>query len=273
MGTIRTAYFNWLAAKASDGRFIVRIDDTDQARSDQKWADQFLDTLRWLGLDWAKIYYQSHRLGTYQLCANGLVDMGLAVKDGDCVRLNLSDVPTIQHWTDELVGDVKIQPDNLKGFDKQVLIKTDGYPTYHFASCVDDITMGVNFVIRGVDHITNTARHVLLYKILDAALPKFAHVGLLRTKAGKLTKRDATSNMQTYIDQGIDPDAMLNFLARLGWGPTVDNKTTKILPKAKMVDLFIDGGKMLSRDANVDFQKLASFDRKYKGRKASGEKF
>jgi glutamyl-tRNA synthetase len=132
---------------------------------------------------------------------------------------------------------------------------------------VDDIELGTNYIIRGVDHITNTSRHILLYKLLGAEFPKIAHVGLIRTVNGKLSKRDPESDFQSYIDQGYDPDAILNFVARLCWGPSKDDKTTTILTKDDMVKLFFDGGKMNSKDAMFDLMKLNSFDRKYKGRK------
>lgn len=273
MGTVRTAYFNWLAARASGGHFIVRIDDTDLSRSNQTYADQFLSALKWLGLDWDSLHYQSKRLNLYRDVAQSLIDQGLATKDGQAVRLNLDVLPDVPTWRDMIAGDVKIQPDNVGGFQQMYLIGSDGMPTYHFASCVDDIDMSVNLVIRGKDHTTNTAKHILLYHLLDAVPPAYAHVGLLFArqdgKVKKMSKRDASSDITTYIQQGTDPDAMLNFLARLGWGPTVDDKTTKLLTKDDMLRLFLDGGSMRNKDATVDFQKLDAFDRKYKARKAN----
>ena len=270
MGTIRTAYINWLAARASKGQFIVRIDDTDSIRSDQRHADQFLTTLKWLRLPWDALYYQSHRLSIYQSYAQKLIDKGLACAQDKAVRLNLTAIPSVSSWIDQIAGSIKIDLANVGGFDQMYLIGSDGMPTYHFASCVDDIDLGINFVIRGKDHTTNTSKHILLYHLLDAPLPRFAHLGLLQTKQDgqvkKMSKRDATSDIATYIDQGINPDAMLNFLARLGWGPTVDDATTKLLTKDDMVKLFLGGGKMGNKDATVDFVKLASFDRKYKAR-------
>ncbi len=271
LGTMRTAYFNWLAARSSGGKFTVRIDDTDQERSAQKWADQFIHSLEWIGLNWDALEYQSERLDIYHACADSLVHMGLAKRNVNQVQLTLEKLPNVAYWTDELAGEIPVHQDNVLGFETMTIIKPDGYPTYHFASCVDDIDLDINHVIRGVDHITNTAKHVLLYDILNSPLPKYTHVGLLRTKDGKLSKRDAASNFQTYIDQAYDPDAVLNFLARLGWGPTIDDKTTKLLPKEKMVDLFLHGGQMKNKDAVLNFDTLESYNRKYKGRKASGE--
>jgi len=273
LGTIRTAYFNWLAAEASGGKFIVRIDDTDTLRSDQFYADQFLSTLSWLGLDYHSVFYQSARQDVYNEYAGHLVAHGRAVVDGKSVCLNLDRIPDVKSWHDSIAGDVKIRKANVKGFDKMCIIKSDGTPTYHFASCVDDMTLGVNYVIRGKDHTTNTAKHALIYDLFNAKHPKYSHVGLLNVKdpetgkSKKLSKRDASSDIAMYMAQKIDPDAMLNFLARMGWGPTVDDKTTKVLSKADMCRLFLHGGKLNNRDAIVDFQQLNSYDRKYKGRK------
>ena len=268
LGTMRTAYFNWLAARASGGKFFVRVDDTDLERSNQKWADQFLKSLEWLGLDWDGLDYQSKRGDRYEAAVCFLVDSGHASRDGLRVHLDLGDEPLSRNvWIDSITGDIPIRKDNVGGFNQLTLIKSDGSPTYHFASVVDDIDMEINHVIRGVDHITNTAKQVLLYDLLGDFPPKYSHVGLLRHGGKKLSKRDPAATFQSYIDQGYDPDGMLNFLARLGWGPRNDDKTTKILNKDRMIELFLDGGSMKSKDANLDLRHLDSYDRKYKGRK------
>jgi glutamyl-tRNA synthetase len=267
LGTVRTAYFNWLAARATNGKFIIRIDDTDLERSEQKWADKFLSSMIWLGLEWDELHYQSKRIDIHKSYADVLISKGLAKRDGNHVSLNLKDLPKTEFWVDSICGKIPIKSDNLAGFDQLTLIKTDGSPTYHFASCVDDIELGTNFIIRGVDHITNTSKHVLLYNLLEKEFPKIAHVGLIRTKEKKLSKRDPESDFQSYIDKGYDPDAILNFVGRLCWGPKIDDKSTSILTKDDMVRLFLDGGKMNSKDAMFDAIKLDSFDRKYKGRK------
>jgi len=279
IGTMRTAYFNWLAARASGGKFFVRIDDTDLERSDQKWADQFLKSLEWLGLDWDGLEYQSKRMDIHNSYANELITNGLAARDNDRVFLTLPEnwrqasiYASPDVWTDSISGDVPIKDDNLGGFESLTLIKSDGSPTYHFASVVDDMDMKINHVIRGVDHITNTAKQVFLYCLFGRRhdLPRYTHIGLIRFDGKKLSKRDPSATFQNYIDQGYDPDAMLNFMVRLGWGPTVDDKTTKILTKDRMIELFLTGGSMKNRDATLDLKMLESYDRKYKGRKSNG---
>lgn len=273
LGTARTAYFNWLAARASGGSFILRIDDTDINRSDPKFSQVILDTMIWLGLDYDNLIYQSKRFDVYRDIADKLLKNGQAQNIDNAIVLspihpeNISD-----SWYDDIAGSIIISDDD-KTLIKNgiVLIKSDGSPTYHFASVVDDIQFGINFVIRGKDHTTNTARQVVLYNCLkfvlhdyNYSLPSYAHIGLIRKDGAKLSKRDGAASMLWYKQQGYDPDAMLNFMARLGWGPTVDDKTTAILPKQRMLELFLSGGKMKNSDANMDTKKLDSYDRKYK---------
>lgn len=273
LGTMRTAYFNWLAARASGGEFFVRIDDTDLARSEQRWADQFLKSLEWLGLNWDRLEYQSKRMAEYERFAGLLVSQNLARRDGERIFLTLGEnfledhCKNRDHWIDNLAGKIPIKKENIGDFHNLTLIKSDGSPTYHFASVVDDISMDINCIIRGVDHITNTSKQILLYDLFDKTPPQYNHIGLIRQNGKKLSKREASAAFQSYIDAQYDVDALLNFMARLSWGPTKDDKTTKILTKDRMVELFLVGGSMKNRDANLDLKMLESYDRKYKGRK------
>jgi len=286
MGTARTAYFNWLIARSSGGRFILRIDDTDLDRSDDSKANDIIKVMDWLGLDYDQIVYQSNRFDRYHQIANALLKQGWASKDGDAIRLcDARDVPIQDNaWYDSIAKSIRIDDKDRDYFGNMVIIKSDGSPTYNFASVIDDIDLGINYVVRGVDHISNTSKQVMLGQLLlilntqqpglferSLSGPKYAHIGLLFKDKKKLSKRHGAASMMSYIDQGIDPDAMLNFLLRLGWGPTVDDKSTAILTKDRSLELFISGGKMKSSKANVDLQKLASFDRKYKGRKKNGQ--
>lgn len=278
LGTARTAYFNWLAARSSGGKFILRIDDTDADRSKPEYTQVILDTMNWLGLDYDAIEYQSKRIERYKDVAGWLVAKGRA-------KVNAYGGPVCVLWPegftvpdsfkDELAGEVKITdrdkelmiPNKDADNNGVVLLRGDGTPTYHFACVVDDIDMGINYVIRGVDHLTNTARQAAIYAAMDAPLPKFAHIGLIGIGKKKLSKRDGAASMLHYRDAGYDPDAMLNFLSRLGWGPTVDDKTTALLPRERMLELFLSGGSMRNTPANMELHKLDSFDRKYKARK------
>jgi glutamyl-tRNA synthetase len=282
IGTARTAYFNWLAARASGGKFILRVDDTDQKRNDPAYTEVILSTMKWLGLDYDEIVFQSSRFDIYRAVADSLIHDGWAVtKDGATVftleSRRKEGYVFPPSWKDEIKGDIRITEDDKDHMEGMVLIKSDGSPSYNFCSIVDDMHMDVNFIIRGVDHITNTAKQVVLWdaingghKIRDGKpLPRFAHLGLICIGGKPMSKRDGASSMLNYMKAGYDSDAMLNFLARLGWGPTKDDKSTALLPRDKMLEMFLTLGKMRSQPSNFDAGKLESFDRKYKARKGT----
>jgi glutamyl-tRNA synthetase len=158
---------------------------------------------------------------------------------------------------------VAITETNVKNADGMVLIKSDGSPSYNFATVVDDIDMDINYIIRGNDHTTNTSRQVILFDILGKPLPKFAHVGLIAIGNKPLSKREGAAGISYYRDKGYDVEAFLNFLARLGWSCKEDG----ILPKERMLAMFLTEGKMKANMANLDLNKLEAFDRKYKAQK------
>ncbi len=273
IGTARTAVFNWLAARASGGEFILRIDDTDLARSKPEYTQVIIDTMTWLGLDYDQIIHQSSRFEIYRGFAADLVRRGWAEeRDGATVLVLKPGSRFPEFWTDEIAGKIKITPHDVEGMQGMVLIKSDGSPTYNFCTVVDDMLTSVNLIIRGTDHITNTARQVVLWNLISPddgsdPLPKFTHVGLIHKDGKPLSKRDGASSMLAYRDKGYDPDAMFNFLCRLGWGPSVDDKTTAVLTRERMLELFLTGGKMKANAANMALDKLESYDRKYKARK------
>lgn len=266
IGTARTAYFNWLAARATGGNFLLRIDDTDIERSKPEFTKVIIDTMKWLGLDYDQMIKQSDRFAIYLSEARDLVKKGLAIQkvDGSIV-LYPSDNDIPNEWNDELSGHTKVSDFEKTNLAEMCIIKKDGSPTYHFASVIDDISHSINCVIRGVDHFSNTAKQITIYRSLgkENDIPKYYHVGLIHD-GKKLSKREGAASMLKYQSEGFDPDAMLNFMVRLGWGPTVDDKSTSVLPKARMLELFIDGGKMKNSAANMDAAKLHSFDKKYK---------
>lgn len=269
LGTARTAYYNWLAARASGGHFTLRIDDTDAARNNPAAVQVILDTMQWLGLDYDYCFKQSNRQTLYRLmCDEGLTRKGWTRQDGGKTLLSLrSDFDYPKKWVDEVVGEVPITAHDMQHLDGLCLIRESGDATYQFASVCDDILADINYVIRGSDHITNTSKQVVLWAAIGCQLPKFAHIGLIAHGGKKLSKSDGAASMLYYKEKGYDPDAMLNFMARLGWGPKVDDKTTKMLPRERMLDLFLDGGNLKPSQANMDLDKLESFDRKYKAAK------
>jgi len=199
MGTARTAYFNWLAARATDGKFILRIDDTDIARNDQSKVDDILKVMDWLSLDYDMLVYQSNRFDLYQHVAECLIDGGFAKRlDDGAVVLDFQDWDNFpcKSWHDNIAGDIKIGQSDFDYISNMVLIKSNGSPTYNFANVCDDIDfdIGVNYVIRGVDHQKNTGKQIVLYYFLSTIpmsgikVPQYAHTGLLFKDKKKLSK-------------------------------------------------------------------------------------
>ena len=275
IGTIRTAYHNWLIAQQNEGsKLLVRIDDTDLERSQPELIQPVFDTLEKLGLNWDETFHQSSRFDFYKEVADYLVDCGYAYPDEGCIRLkgeSLSDIPC--DWRDTITGS-KPSNDQIDDYSRnQVIMKSDGSPAYNFASTVDDWSTDVTWIVRGVDHISNTYKQALIFRLLDKAyepigakMPLFTHVGLVCHKTGKkLSKRDSDEmNLE-----GIDTDALLNYVLRLGWSPKEDNKANNIIDKDKAVRLFLDAGSMKSNNAKIDLDKLNWYDKKYRGSKGN----
>ncbi len=258
LGTARTAYFNWLAAKGSDGQFLLRIDDTDEKRSRVEYTDEIVESLEWLGISPDFMMIQSENL--YR--ADRLLSSGKAMEQDGAIKLEEVNLP--DKWMDHVVGEIAVTKDDYENSNGMVLIRKDGSPTYHFASVMDDIRTGVNFIIRGVDHISNTARQIALFNALGAQIPKFAHIGLVIQDGRKLSKRDGSDSVLNYRDAGYSPEAVLNTLLRLGWGPRVDDKTTAIIPKEKAISMVLAEGRMKSSNSSFDPKKLDAYNRKYR---------
>lgn len=266
LGTIRTLYHNWLAARATGGKFLLRIDDTDLERSEQKYIDEIYQMIDFLGLDYDETFKQSERIIRYKEVADKLIQDRFAVKDNGCIRLCdsmkfRSDRITTCTWIDSITG---IKKDNQDIYDyaiKQVIIKSDGTPTYNFSTVVDDIDYNIDWIIRGTDHISNTYKQAVIYRILLQNMPKFTHVGLICNKSGKkLSKRDSDAiNWKSY-----KPEAILNYVLRLGWGPKIDDKTTNIITKERALELFVEHGNLRATNAKLDLVKLNWYNKKYK---------
>ncbi len=275
VGNIRSALFNWLLARRLGGKFIVRIEDTDQARKMEGSVQVILDSLRWLGIDWDEgpdvggefgPYIQSDRVESYSVAANRLVESDNAYYcycpserlvmiresqkkqnrptgyDGRCRNLSALEraeevksnpTPVVRFkmpltgkttFNDVIRGDVTWENRLLDDF---VLLKSDGYPTYHLASVVDDNAMEISHVLRADEWLPSTPRHVLLYEAFGWNPPIFAHLPLiLGSDRSKLSKRHGSVSIMDYKDQGYLPEAMLNFLSLLGW--SLDDKTTEM---------------------------------------------
>ena len=267
LGTARTAYFNWLAARATGGKFLLRIDDTNTAKSDDAFIDVIYQAMDYLQLDFDLTFKQSDRLPRYLRVIDDLIARDKAYRKDGAVFLRHT--LTADAFSDVALGSVKVTKLDHDFVANMVLLKSDGMPTYHFANVVDDIDYDINYVIRGNDHTNNTMKQIALYQAIGADLPRYAHIGLLCDLATgkKLSKSDGAKSLLDFKTDGIDADAMCNFLLRLGWGPKVDDKTTALLPRDRALTLFHDGGNLRGAHSKVDFAKLASFDKKYKALK------
>ena len=284
LGTARTAYYAWLAARASGGKFILRIDDTDAARNDDAFVDVIFDAMSWLGLDYDAVYRQSDRGDIYALALGHLLDADMAYADDSAIKLRLpADLDTV--WTDSIKGPIRISDHDRKLIDGLVLIRSDGSPTYHFASVVDDFDMGINYIIRGVDHLGNAPKHVALRHALIASgfaptVPiaddlLYAHVGLIEVmkddgtgtmKRGKMSKRDDAASLLKYRDAGYDPSAMLDYMMRIGWAHSSHDyqKRVPFIDRDEAIRVFLDGGKMRAAPSLFDPAYLAKSDRRVK---------
>ena len=252
IGGARTALFCWLAARSSGGKFILRVEDTDRERSTAESVQAILEGLAWLELDPDEgPFYQSDRMHLYQAAVERLLDEGKAYRcycsrerleklreaamergekpryDGHCRHLEQppEGVTPVIRFRNPESGSVAFR-DRVRGpiefdnreLDDLVIQRADGTPTYNFAVVVDDLDMGINLVIRGDDHINNTPRQINLYHALNAEPPEFAHVPMILGDDGaRLSKRHGAVGVLTWREMGYLPDAMLNYLARLGW--------------------------------------------------------
>jgi len=215
IGGARTALFNWMYAKAQGGQFVLRIEDTDLVRSKPEYLQEILDSMKWLGLTWDEYYKQSDRFELYRQYADQLLSEGKAYKDGEAVILKVLE-KSIKVY-DLIRGEIVVDSKELKD---QVLMKSDGSPTYSFACVIDDALMEISCVIRGEDHISNTPKQILIYEALGFKVPKFAHLPLIMDpEGGRMSKRFGATAVTEYRTQGYLSQAIVNYLMLLGWSP------------------------------------------------------
>jgi glutamyl-tRNA synthetase len=279
VGGARTALLNWLYARKFGGEFLLRIEDTDKARSTDASTRAIFEGLEWLGLDWdGNVVYQGANLDRHRADGEKLLANGAAYRcfctaaelderrreaearkeafkyDRRCDRLSTDEIQTrisagdpfvvrfrvpegTTEWNDLVHERIAFPNKDIEDF---VILRSDGTPIYNHAVVSDDIAMGINLVMRGDDHISNTPKQILLYRALGAELPTFAHVPMIHGLDGKkLSKRHGATAVGDYQHQGILPGAMLNFLALLGWSPGGDRE---LMTRDEMVQLFnVDG--------------------------------
>ena len=236
IGNTRTALFNFLFAKHNNGKFIIRIEDTDRARYVKEAEDAIIEILKWLDISWdEEIVYQSKRLSIYKEHAKILKEKGLVYEDEGALRFKMP--KTGETSWDDAVGNKKITFKNETQEDF-VIIKSDGYPTYNFANVVDDKLMNITHVIRGEEFISSTPKHVQLYKTFLWEQPIFAHLPvILGTDKSKLSKRHGAKSALDYKKEGYLKEALLNFMALLGWNPGGDREQMNIDEMIRLFDL------------------------------------
>lgn len=263
LGTARTAYFNYLAARATGGKFILRIDDTDQSRNKPEYVDNILSVFDWLGLEYDALHYQSKRFDLYKEYANRLLEEGIAWTEDGAILANLSNyVPKL--WSDSLSGDVTTSEDDIRLTTRFVCIKADGTPSYNFSSILDDYNLDITNVIRGIDHFKNTPRQLAVLNALDldSIYHEFTHIGLIFQNGKKMSKRDGALSVTDYRDKGYSPQALLNHVLKLGWGhpdPLFDKKY-KTISKEEAISLFAEGT-MRNVKSSHDQAKLDSLNK------------
>ncbi len=260
IGGGRTALFNWLFAQSQNGKFILRIEDTDKERSKKEFVDEILYSLKWLGFNWDELYYQSQRFDRYRAHADKLLKSGLAYieKSPEGKEAIIYKVPAQKIKVNDLIrGQIEFDSSLIKD---QVLIKSDGTPTYNFACVVDDAQMNITHIIRGDDHISNTPKQVLLYEALGFGLPLFAHLPLIMgVDGGRLSKRTGATAISDYRKMGYLSEALLNYLLLLSWAPG-DNRELVSMPEA--VKLF-DIKNVNKTAATFDLKKLDWINNQY----------
>ena len=268
IGGARTALFNWLYARHTGGVFILRIEDTDAARNSQEAVAVILDGLRWLGLDWDEgpltadatgpgkgdcgPYYQSQRKDIYSRHVQELLTRGHAYEHEGAVKFRMTRDPIL--IKDLVVGDVTRKLTDREEADPDfVIMRSDGQPVFHLVNVIDDLEMGITHVIRGEDHLSNTAKHIALFRALGAPPPHYAHIPLILNADGsKMSKRDKGASLASYVADGFLPEAVVNYLCLLGWSPK-DNREK--LSLAETIERF-DLPQILRHNARFDYEKL-----------------
>jgi len=282
IGSARTALFNWLYARHTGGVFVLRIEDTDQARNSEEFLNVIYDSLTWLGMNWdegPKVggaygpYRQSERAHIYKEYLQKLLDAGRAYeKDGAIWFKLLGERSEVfddhrKKTVTKVANTPAVIDDQIRGRVERlededfVIFRSDGNPVFHFVNVVDDIAMKITHVIRGEDHLSNTSKHVELFKAFGAPMPKFAHIPLIlkQNGPGKMSKRDQGALIEEYQKRGYLPEALVNFLSLLGWSPKDDREKMAI---ADIIALFDFPG-INQSNARFDDKKLAHMNMAY----------
>jgi glutamyl-tRNA synthetase len=243
VGGARTALFNWLFARKHGGVFVLRVEDTDEARNTEEARQAIFDGMSWLGLDWDEgpekggnfgPYYQSQRKEIYDAWFAKLVDAGRVYEDGGAWRFRFERKPVTMN--DLVCGEVTIDYRDESNTPDMVVKRSDGSYVFHFVNVVDDLEMEITHVIRGEDHLMNTPKHLQLIEALGGKAPQYAHIPLILNADGsKMSKRDAGAAVGDYPRQGFLSSAVVNFIALLGWNPKTERE---IFTLAELTEIF-----------------------------------
>ncbi len=282
IGSARTALFNWLYARHTGGVFVLRIEDTDKERNSEAFLNVIYDSLTWLGMNWdegPKVggdfgpYRQSERGDLYKAYLQKLLDAGRAYEKDGAIWFKLvgERFEAFDDHRKKTVTKVRNTPavieDHIRGHVERtededfVIVRSDGNPVFHFVNVVDDIAMKITHVIRGEDHLSNTSKHVELFKAFGAPVPEYAHIPLILKQdgPGKMSKRDRGALIEEYQKRGFIPEALVNFLCLLGWNPKDDREK---MPIEEVIRLFDLPGVNQS-NARFDEKKLAHMNMAY----------
>lgn len=263
IGNIRTAIFNWLFARHSGGKFLLRIEDTDRERSTPEAVETVLQSLAWLGMDHDEApMYQSSRTDAHLAAAEKLLSMGMAYREdkgntgkGECVILKAPVRDVV--FEDEVKGTLAKKAGDIQDM---VIVRSNGAPVFHLANVVDDIEMNITHIIRGDDHVENTYKHIPLFEALGAAPPKYAHLPMIVNQQGKpYSKRDGSAFVGDFKDQGYLAEALFNYLALLGWSPGDDREK---MTRSEMCEAFTLS-RIKSGPAQMDLKKLTHMNQLY----------
>ena len=292
IGSAHTALFNWLFARRENGSFLLRIEDTDTARSRQEWIDGILNSLQWMGIHWDEdVVYQSSRLKQHLAWAEALIKQGKAYRcyylleeieekkkqaisagnfwrndrkyaeissseaerleaEGrrSVIRLKIPEGETV--FEDRILGKIEVKNETIDDF---VIVRSNGTPLYHLAVVVDDMDMNISHVIRGIDHLTNTTKHIQIFQAIGANIPEFAHLpSILGEDKKKLSKRHGAVSVTEYQDAGYLSDTVVNFLSLLGWQTGDDQE---YFTRSELLNRFMLD-KVHKRDTVFDLQKF-----------------
>ena len=233
IGGVRTFLFNWLFARRHGGECLLRIENTDTSREVAEATEQIQESLRWLRIEWdGAVTFQLDRIDECKRVAERLVAEGTAYEDEGAIRFRMPDEGTTG-WEDAVRGRIAFPNEPLEDV---VLVRSDGRPTYNFASPMEDVWDGITHVIRADDHVSNTPKQINIIRAVGAEVPVYAHVPLVNGPDGKrLSKRHGATSVDEFRKAGYLPDALVNFLALLGWAP--DGETT-IMSRQELVERF-----------------------------------